>query len=99
MAVAGEIGVLEFLQGTCRHTLFLVRKPQKHRSQLLWGTLCNRGRVPSSSRKPLRLRCQAQENPRVVVSGSGESSVGEQSGLVEKPSAESDSGLEDRTML
>ncbi|KAL5063351.1 hypothetical protein RYX36_025088 [Vicia faba] len=44
MAVAGEIGVSEFLQ--------------------------------------------AQENPRVVVSGSGESSVGEQSGLVEKPSAE-----------
>ncbi|PNX54521.1 phosphoribosylformylglycinamidine synthase, partial [Trifolium pratense] len=89
MAAPGEIGVSEFLQGTCRQTLFLAKKPEKHRSQLLWGTLCNRGRVSTrSTRKSLRLRCQAQENPRVVVTGSVAGSVEQQSGLIEKPSAE-----------
>lgn len=88
MAAAGEIGVSEFLQGTCRQTLFFLKKPHKPTSQLLWGTLCNRGRVSSSSRKSLSLRCQAQVNPRVVVSGTAASSVEQHSGLVEKPSAQ-----------
>jgi len=63
--------------------LFLVKKPHKQTRQLLWGTLCNRGRVLSSTPKSLRLRCQAQQSPRVVVSGgSAASTVQEQSGLV-----------------
>ncbi|RHN69218.1 putative phosphoribosylformylglycinamidine synthase [Medicago truncatula] len=83
MAASGEIGLSEFLQGTCRQTLFLVKKPHKQTRQLLWGTLCNRGRVLSSTPKSLRLRCQAQQSPRVVVSGgSAASTVQEQSGLV-----------------
>ncbi|XP_061368958.1 probable phosphoribosylformylglycinamidine synthase, chloroplastic/mitochondrial [Gastrolobium bilobum] len=88
MAAAREFGVSEFLQGTCRQSLFLVKKPLSQRSHLLWGTLWNRNRVLGSTRKALRLRCQAQENPKAVVSGGVSSSIEEQAGLVEKPALE-----------
>ncbi|XLU27026.1 hypothetical protein S245_063092, partial [Arachis hypogaea] len=83
-----DIGVSEFLQGTCRQSLFLVKKSQNQRSHLLWGTLGNRRRAQGSTWRASSLRCQAQENPRAVVSGAVTSSVEEQPSLVEKPASE-----------
>ncbi|CAL0301458.1 unnamed protein product [Lupinus luteus] len=90
MACVREIGVSEILQGNCRQSLFLGKKFQRQRngSRLHWGTLCYRNRVLGSTRKALSLRCHAQENPRAVVSGGASSSVGDKSGLVEKPGSE-----------
>ncbi|QCD98508.1 phosphoribosylformylglycinamidine synthase [Vigna unguiculata] len=88
MAAVTEVGVSQFLQGTSRQTLFLKKKPQKHRSHMLWGTLWNRNWALGSTRRALPLSCQAHENPRAVVSGGVNSSVEEQPGLVEKPASE-----------
>ncbi|KAL2348743.1 hypothetical protein Fmac_002743 [Flemingia macrophylla] len=83
MAAVSEFGVSPFLQGTSRQTLLLKKKPQRQRSHMLWATLWNRNGVLGSSRKALPLRCQAQENPRAVVSGGVSSSVEQHLGSVE----------------
>ncbi|TKY47451.1 phosphoribosylformylglycinamidine synthase [Spatholobus suberectus] len=88
MAAVTEFGVSQFLQGTSRQTLFLKKQPQRQRSHMLWGNLWNRNWVLGSTRRALPLRCQAQENPRAMVSGGVSSSVEEQPGLVEKPAVE-----------
>ena len=82
------MGFVNLFQGTSRQTLFLKKKPQKHRSHMLWGTLWNRNWALGSTRRALPLSCQAHENPRAVVSGGVNSSVEEQPGLVEKPASE-----------
>ncbi|KAF7831025.1 putative phosphoribosylformylglycinamidine synthase, chloroplastic/mitochondrial [Senna tora] len=88
MTAAREIGVAEFLQGTCRQSLFLVKKSQRQRSHLLWGTVSRRSQVLGSTRKALSLRCRARTNSGAVVSGGVSSLVYEQSSLVEKPALE-----------
>nr|KYP33930.1 hypothetical protein KK1_045178 [Cajanus cajan] len=87
MAAVTEFGVSQFLQGTSRQTLFLKKRSQR-RSHMLWGKLWNRNWVLGSSSRALPLRCQAQENPKAVVSGGVSSSVEEQPGLVEKSASE-----------
>ncbi|KAK4256008.1 hypothetical protein QN277_008929 [Acacia crassicarpa] len=85
MAAAGEIGAAEFLQGTCRQSLFLVKKSHWQRSNLLWGTVWSRRQVRGSTRKALSLRCRAQTNPQAVVAGGISSSLDDHSSLVVKP--------------
>ena len=55
---------------------------------MFWGALWNRNWALGSTHRALPLRCQAQENPRAVVSGGVSSSVEEQPALVEKPASE-----------
>ncbi|KAI4338084.1 hypothetical protein L6164_016436 [Bauhinia variegata] len=88
MAGVREIGVAEFLQGTCRQKLLLVKNSQRQRRHLLWGALCNRSQVLGSTRKTISLTCCAQANPKALVSGGVTSSVEEQSSLAEKPALE-----------
>ncbi|KAF7816294.1 putative phosphoribosylformylglycinamidine synthase, chloroplastic/mitochondrial [Senna tora] len=88
MAAGREIGVSEFLQGTCRQKLLLVKNSHRRSSHLLWGTLRNRNQVLGSTRKALSLRCCAKANSRAVVSRGVSSSVDELSSLVEKPASE-----------
>ncbi|KAJ7964551.1 Phosphoribosylformylglycinamidine synthase [Quillaja saponaria] len=85
MAAAMEIGAAEFLQGTCRQSLFLLKKSHSQSSHLLWGTLRKRNPALKLTRGAIFSRCCAQVKPRAAVSGGVSSSVSEESNLVEKP--------------
>lgn len=86
MAGVKEITAAEFLQGTCRQTLFLHRNSAAKRPHLLWSTLYNRSsRLHISSRRGASLRCSARSRPRAVFSGGVSSSVEEQRSLTDKP--------------
>ncbi|KAF2318847.1 hypothetical protein GH714_011157 [Hevea brasiliensis] len=91
MAGAREITTAsQFLQGTSRQTLFLLRDlPINRRNQLLCGTLRNRKPpLGLSNGRCVSLRCCAQSKPIAVVSSGVTSSVDEQSSLIEKPAQE-----------
>ncbi|KAJ9160153.1 hypothetical protein P3X46_025583 [Hevea brasiliensis] len=91
MAGAREITTAsQFLQGTSRQTLFLLRDlPINRRKQLLCGTLRNRKPpLGVSNGRCVSLRCCAQSKPTAVVSSGVTSSVDEQSSLIEKPAQE-----------
>ncbi|GAV70335.1 AIRS domain-containing protein/AIRS_C domain-containing protein/GATase_5 domain-containing protein [Cephalotus follicularis] len=88
MAGVMEITAAEFLQGTCRQTLFLHKNSPIRRSQLLWGTLNGNANRGMANRRGVTLRCCAQSNPRAVVSGNVSCLVEEASSLIEKPAHE-----------
>ncbi|GMI80027.1 purine biosynthesis 4 [Hibiscus trionum] len=90
MAGVREMTAAEFLRGTTRQALFLQRNSLIKPSNLLWGKLCNPGRMGYRSYpKGVSLRCSSRSKVKAMASENVSTSlVDEQPGLIEKPAQE-----------
>ncbi|KAK1296136.1 hypothetical protein QJS10_CPB15g01626 [Acorus calamus] len=69
MAALAEAGAVEFLQGTHRQSLLLLRSHQKQRHHVLWGSLGHRRHLQGISRRISTSKPSHFLNPRAVISG------------------------------
>lgn len=89
MAASCEITVAEFLQGSCRQTLFLRRNSSSQRRRLLWGSLQSQS-TSISNRGVKSLRCCAQAKPKAIIPEGVSSSIDALTSIVQKPGDENE---------